>query len=87
MAARGGRILLHSSNILNVVRVKLLFKAGINNRVASISMCCIIEWIYWENAILFLQAGDRSLADVVAHEIAHSWTGNLVTNSTFQDFW
>ncbi|PVD24845.1 hypothetical protein C0Q70_15331 [Pomacea canaliculata] len=34
-----------------------------------------------------LLAGDRSLADVVAHEIAHSWTGNLVTNSTFQDFW
>ncbi|KAK7101710.1 leukotriene A-4 hydrolase-like [Littorina saxatilis] len=32
-------------------------------------------------------AGDRSLADVVAHEISHSWTGNLVTNSTFQDFW
>ena len=27
-----------------------------------------------------LLAGDRSLADVIAHEIAHSWTGNLVTN-------
>eukprot|EP00644_Phytophthora_capsici_P000836 jgi/Phyca11/527122/estExt2_fgenesh1_pm.C_PHYCAscaffold_160045 len=34
-----------------------------------------------------LLAGDRSLADVVAHEIAHSWTGNLVTNATWSDFW
>lgn len=34
-----------------------------------------------------LLAGDRSLADVVAHEIAHSWTGNLVTNRSWKDFW
>ncbi|PAA93340.1 hypothetical protein BOX15_Mlig009299g2 [Macrostomum lignano] len=34
-----------------------------------------------------LLAGDRSLASVVAHEIAHSWTGNLVTNATWEDFW
>mmetsp|Transcript_36341 Transcript_36341/g.58248 ORF Transcript_36341/g.58248 Transcript_36341/m.58248 type:complete len:598 (+) Transcript_36341:508-2301(+) len=34
-----------------------------------------------------LLAGDRSLADVVAHEIAHSWSGNLVTNATWSDFW
>lgn len=34
-----------------------------------------------------LLAGDRSLADVVAHEISHSWTGNLVTNSTWEHFW
>ncbi|TMW61670.1 hypothetical protein Poli38472_010733 [Pythium oligandrum] len=34
-----------------------------------------------------LLAGDRSLADVVAHEISHSWTGNLVTNHTWKDFW
>jgi len=34
-----------------------------------------------------LLAGDRSLAGVVAHEIAHSWTGNLVTNSTWEHFW
>lgn len=32
-------------------------------------------------------AGDRSLADVVAHEIAHSWTGNLVTNLNWEHFW
>jgi len=31
--------------------------------------------------------GDRSLADVVAHEISHSWTGNLVTNYTWEHFW
>jgi len=34
-----------------------------------------------------LLAGDRSLVDVVAHEIAHSWTGNLVTNKNFEHFW
>lgn len=34
-----------------------------------------------------LLAGDKSLADVVAHEIAHSWTGNLVTNATWEHFW
>ncbi len=34
-----------------------------------------------------LLAGDRSLVDVVAHELAHSWTGNLVTNADMQHFW
>uniref|UniRef100_A0A6P7FLV3 Leukotriene A-4 hydrolase n=1 Tax=Diabrotica virgifera virgifera TaxID=50390 RepID=A0A6P7FLV3_DIAVI len=34
-----------------------------------------------------LLAGDRSLANVIAHEISHSWTGNLVTNKTFEHFW
>jgi leukotriene-A4 hydrolase len=34
-----------------------------------------------------LIAGDRSLANVIAHEIAHSWTGNLVTNSNWRSFW
>ncbi|XP_037934677.1 leukotriene A-4 hydrolase-like [Teleopsis dalmanni] len=32
-------------------------------------------------------AGDKSLADVIAHELAHSWTGNLVTNRNFEHFW
>jgi aminopeptidase N len=32
-------------------------------------------------------AGDRSLVDLVAHELAHSWSGNLVTNSSWNDFW
>lgn len=32
-------------------------------------------------------AGDRSLVALVAHELAHSWSGNLVTNSTWKDFW
>ncbi|XP_070532258.1 aminopeptidase B-like isoform X2 [Ptychodera flava] len=31
--------------------------------------------------------GDKSLTDVVMHEIAHSWFGNLVTNATWSDFW
>ena len=34
-----------------------------------------------------LLAGDRSLVGVVAHELAHSWSGNLVTNATWRDIW
>lgn len=32
-------------------------------------------------------AGDKSLVSLVAHELAHSWSGNLVTNGTWRDFW
>lgn len=32
-------------------------------------------------------AGDRSLNSLIAHELAHSWSGNLVTNATWDDFW
>ncbi len=32
-------------------------------------------------------AGDKSLTSVVAHELAHSWSGNLVTNAAWADFW
>eukprot|EP00741_Cyanophora_paradoxa_P013068 tig00020675_g12621.t1 len=34
-----------------------------------------------------LLAGDRSLTNVLAHEIAHSWSGNLVTNENWSSFW
>jgi aminopeptidase N len=34
-----------------------------------------------------LLAGDRSLVGLVAHELAHSWAGNLVTNATWGDYW
>eukprot|EP00890_Picochlorum_soloecismus_P005680 jgi/Picsp_1/6112/NSC_03466-R1_leukotriene a-4 hydrolase len=34
-----------------------------------------------------LLAGDKSLVNVVAHEISHSWTGNLVTNAQWDGFW
>lgn len=31
--------------------------------------------------------GDKSNVDVIAHELAHSWSGNLVTNATWSDTW
>jgi aminopeptidase N len=34
-----------------------------------------------------LLAGDKSLVNVIAHELAHAWTGNLVTNASANDFW
>jgi leukotriene-A4 hydrolase len=34
-----------------------------------------------------LLAADRSLMSLVAHELAHSWSGNLVTNAAWNDFW
>ncbi|MDH3590089.1 MAG: M1 family metallopeptidase, partial [Gammaproteobacteria bacterium] len=32
-------------------------------------------------------AGDKSLVSLIAHELAHSWSGNLVTNSAWRDLW
>jgi leukotriene-A4 hydrolase len=34
-----------------------------------------------------LIAGDRSAVSVISHELAHAWSGNLVTNATWSDFW
>lgn len=34
-----------------------------------------------------LITGDKGLISLVAHELAHSWAGNLVTNATWSDFW
>jgi leukotriene-A4 hydrolase len=34
-----------------------------------------------------LIAGDKSLTSGIAHELAHSWSGNLVTNATWRDLW
>jgi len=32
-------------------------------------------------------AGDKSLVNLIAHELAHSWSGNLVTNASWRDLW
>jgi leukotriene-A4 hydrolase len=32
-------------------------------------------------------AGDKSLVSLISHELAHSWSGNLVTNASWRDFW
>jgi len=32
-------------------------------------------------------AGDKSLVSLIAHELAHSWSGNSVTNATWRDLW
>ena len=32
-------------------------------------------------------AGDKSLVALIAHELAHSWSGNLVTNASWRDLW
>jgi leukotriene-A4 hydrolase len=32
-------------------------------------------------------SGDRSRTFVISHELAHAWTGNLITNATWEDFW
>lgn len=37
--------------------------------------------------LLVGEGGGRPLTDVVAHEISHSWTGNLITNRTWEHFW
>jgi aminopeptidase N len=34
-----------------------------------------------------IMTGDKSNVDVIAHELAHSWSGNLVTNATWSDSW
>ena len=34
-----------------------------------------------------LLTGDKSNTWVIAHEITHSWTGNLITNSNWEHFW
>nr|XP_021511142.1 leukotriene A-4 hydrolase [Meriones unguiculatus] len=46
-----------------------------------------LESRYFSGHTVARQAGDKSLSNVIAHEISHSWTGNLVTNKTWDHFW
>ncbi|KAH6697187.1 leukotriene A-4 hydrolase/aminopeptidase [Plectosphaerella plurivora] len=41
----------------------------------------------WTFATPTLIAGDKSNTDVIAHELAHSWSGNLVSNGSWEHFW
>ena len=43
--------------------------------------CCVT---FLSSALI---TGDKSLTNVLCHEIVHSWAGNLVTNSNWSDFW
>ena len=48
--------------------------SGMENPSLTFSSPCLIN-------------GDKSLVDIVAHELIHSWSGNLVTNENWRDFW
>ena len=48
--------------------------SGIENPCLSFCSPCLIN-------------GDKSLVDIVAHALIHSWSGNLVTNENWRDFW
>lgn len=58
-------------------------------------LALFVTWIIYEGmenpTLTFvshtLLSGDKANADVVAHEIAHSWTGNLVSNLNWEHFW
>eukprot|EP00605_Chrysophyceae_sp_TOSAG23-4_P001888 GSChrysophyteH1.ASY1.ANO1.2084.1 assembled CDS len=59
--------------------------------VTAPEWCTVLMSAVWKNPCLTfvtptLLTGDKSLADVIMHEIAHSWTGNLVTNQTWNHF-
>ena len=48
--------------------------SGMENPCLSFCSPCLIN-------------GDKSLVDIVFHELIHSWSGNLVTNENWRDFW
>ncbi|RYG50616.1 hypothetical protein EON67_04955, partial [archaeon] len=80
------RLALVAALDLNHARVR----AHVGFCVVVLLCCCMLVAGMENPTATFctpaLLAGDQSLTDVIAHEIAHSWTGNLVTNSTWQQF-
>ena len=46
-----------------------------------------VRCLQQSSSILLTAPQDRENVNVIAHELAHSWSGNLVTNASWEHFW